>query len=321
MRTAREWTEMGMNRLWFGRLLRWVAWAALVAVAGAVVRAEVIRPELPAGVDAYTDIVYRRVGTRRERLDVYVPHWPAPAGGRPALLAIHGGGWRGGNKNGYGREVARLAQHGYVVIAPSYLHSGPGAPSWPENLEDVRHAVRWVRRHAAEYGIDPQRIAAMGASAGGHLAALLGTFPDEQSDGHATPAESEDNQVSARVGAVVLFYGPADLRTNYRASPAAAGAIGLFIGGSPEELPQRYDQASPLWHVSPDDPPMLVVHGQLDKLVPLEQSQALDSALAAAGVPHQLVVVNGARHGFGLRANGKDLTPVILDFLDHVWND
>ncbi|HEV3122731.1 MAG TPA: alpha/beta hydrolase [Isosphaeraceae bacterium] len=321
MSATRKWIEAGMNRLRLGRLLRWAAWAALIGAAGVVVRAEVMRPELPQGVEAYTDIVYRRIGTRRERVDVYVPLLPAPAGGRPAVLAIHGGGWRGGSKNGYGREVAQLAKYGYVVIAPTYLHSRESAPSWPENLEDLREAVRWVRRHASDYGINPRRIAAMGASAGGHLAALLGALPDQRGEGQARTPESEQNEVSARVGAAIVFYGPADLRSNYRASPAAARAISMLLGGTPEELPKQYDQASPLRFISPDDPPMLVVHGQLDKLVPLDQSRALDAALEAAGVPHQLVVVNGARHGFGLHADKTDLTPVILDFLDHVWKD
>jgi acetyl esterase/lipase len=304
-----------------GQWLRWAAWTALVAVAAALVRAEVVRPALPAGIDAYTDIVYRRVDRHSERLDVYVPASPAPQGGRPAVLAIHGGGWRGGSKNGYGREVAQLAQHGYVVIAPTYRLSRPGAPSWPENLEDLREAVRWIRRHATDYGIDPNRIVAMGASAGAHLAELLGTDPDSTSGGPWSNVDANDEPTSARVQAVVAFFGPSDLRTNFHASPVATTPITLLLGGSPDELPLRYDEASPLHHVSPSSPPMLLIHGELDPLVPVSQSEILQRALIAAGVPSRLVVVGGARHGFGMRAPERDLAPEILDFLNHVWND
>src|SRR5579864_738404 len=162
---------------WFANVLRWLAWGAIVGVAGVFVRAEADRPDLPDGVEVYTDIVYRRVAGRQVALDVYVPVLPAPPRGRPAVLAIHGGGWRGGTKNDYGREVARLAQHGYVVVSVDYQLSRSESPSWPQNFEDVREAVRWVRRHAQDFGVDPSRIAAMGSSAGGHLAALLGTAP------------------------------------------------------------------------------------------------------------------------------------------------
>jgi acetyl esterase/lipase len=128
--------------------LRVLAWGALLGATGLLVRAEVERPHLPEGVVAYTDLVYRRDGDRRARLDVYVPDRPPPPGGRPAVLAIHGGGWRGGSKTAYGRMAAALARRGYVVVAVDYALSKPGTPSWPTNLEDIRAAVRWLRRHA-----------------------------------------------------------------------------------------------------------------------------------------------------------------------------
>jgi acetyl esterase/lipase len=293
-------------------LVRGLAWASLVCVAFVVVRAEAVRPELPRGVEAYTDIVYRRVGERVVKLDVYLPAAPAPDGGRPAVLAIHGGGWRGGSKKGYGREVARLAGHGYVVVSAEYLLSKPGMPSWPDNLDDVREAVRWVRRHAPEYGVDPNRIVAMGASAGGHLAALLGTYPE----GRDGPAD-----VSARVQAVIDFYGPTDLRAMYASSPAAAEPIRLLLGGSPDDVPERCADASPASHVSPDDPPILLVQGAADTMIPTSQAEFLASELATAGVRHRLIVIPGARHGFGFQANQRDLLPEILAFLGDVWND
>ena len=160
------------------RLMRVLAWAGLIGVTGFLVHAEVQRAEVPDGVEAST----------RHRV---------PSGGRPRGEAgrvradrrgSRGGasgdpgdprrGMAGGSKTDFGRMAARLARHDYVVVSVEYLLSKPGSPSWPANFEDVREAVRWVRRHADEYGIDPDRIVAMGASAGGHLSALLGTYPD-----------------------------------------------------------------------------------------------------------------------------------------------
>jgi acetyl esterase/lipase len=307
------------------RLVRGLAWTALVGAAVAAVRAEVIRPELPAGVEVHSDIIYRRVGHRQMKLDIYVPTTPAPASGRPTVLAIHGGGWTGGNKNGYGRETALLARHGYVVVSASYRLSKPGQPSWPENLDDVREAVRWVRLHATEYGIDPNRIAAMGASAGGHLAALLGTYTDEPVTAQGLLASSQGGgptaNISARVQAVIDFYGPTDLRDMYTRIPAAIEPIRLLVGGTPDEMPARYDAASPVRHVSHDDPPILLLHGADDPMIPTSQAEMLASEFASAGVAHRLIIIPGARHGFGFHVDKRDLLPEILAFLSDVWND
>lgn len=290
--------------------LRVFAWVVLAGVTVWLVFAEVRRSAVPVGVQAYTNVRYREVGARRERLDVYVPEGAVPRGGRPAILAIHGGGWQGGNKGGYGQMAARLAQYGYVVVSPDYILSRPGAPSWPENLEDLREAVRWIRRNAQTYGVDPRRIAALGASAGGHLAALLGT------DQAGSP-----DRLSSRVSAVIDFYGPTDLRALAASRSAALGPLELLLGGPPEQLPERYDAASPVKHVSHDDPPMLIIHGSDDYLVPVEQSRALADALDAAGVPNRLIVVENARHGFEFRINDeRDLLPEIIAFLDKAWN-
>lgn len=312
---------------WAAQLVRCVAWTALIGVTGVLVRAEATRPELPAGVEAYTDVIYKRVGHRRMRLDIYRPTSQAPAHGWPIIVAIHGGGWRGGSKTGYGREVARLAPRGYVVVAITYRLTKDGEPSWPANIEDVRSAVRWIRTHASDYHADPDRIVAMGASAGGHLAALLGTCPDDPTraqapvDSGRTEAATPAPEPSARVQAVVDFYGPVDLVAIARHSPRAAEPVVSLLGGPIEQMPARYEAASPAWHVSCDTPPMLLVHGQHDAQVPLAQSEALDRALARAGVRHRLVVVPGAVHGFGLQVAQRDLVPDILDFLDSVWND
>lgn len=288
------------------RLVRGVAWAAVLAVTGMLVRAEAVRPALPEGVALHRNIAYRSGGGPEARLDLYVPAAAAPAGGRPTVLAIHGGGWRGGSKRDFGPHVARLAQHGYVVAAIDYRLSRPGRASWPANLDDVRDAVRWLRVHASEYGVDPRRIAALGASAGGHLAALLGTWPD----GPAT-----------RVQAVVDFYGPTDLLSLESAQPETVGSLRLMLGGRASELRERFRAASPVAHVTSDDPPMLLIHGLDDGHVPVAQSRELAAALERAGVEHRLVLVEHGRHGFVFEAAGRDLLPEILSFLRSALSD
>jgi acetyl esterase/lipase len=283
--------------------VRVVAWCALAVVTGWLVRAEGHRDVRPASVRINANLVYRQVAGRSLRLDLYVPPTPAPPGGWPAIVAIHGGGWRGGSRTEYGQSLSRLAESGFVVAAIDYRLSRPGAPSWPENLEDVREAVRWLRRHASAYSVDPDRIAAMGASAGGHLAALLGTSGDP----------------SARVQAVIDFYGPTDLVALFSDRQRTTTSLALLLGGSPNEYPGRYQDASPIRHVTTDSAPMLLIHGTDDRLVPLGQSRALAEALARSGVPHRLIVVEHARHGFGLDPQGRDLLPEILTFLDSTW--
>jgi acetyl esterase/lipase len=265
-------------------------------------------------VSADTDLVYRRVGERRVRLDLYKPRGAPPPGGRPAVIALHGGGWRGGSKTPYGRMAAALAERGYVVAAVDYQVSRPGAPSWPANLEDVRAAVRWLRRHASDHGVDPNRIAALGASAGGHLAALLGALPD------GPPPPPDGATTSARVQAVIDFYGPSDLPALAEPNAPARDSVALYLGGTPSEVPDCYELASPVRHVSPDDPPMLLIHGDDDQRVPVDQSRRLARALAAAGVPHRLIVIAGARHGFDFQVGDRDLLPEILAFLESAWN-
>ncbi len=285
--------------------LRIMAWTALLGATGLLVRGESRHPEVPDGAVAYTSITYRRTEGRRALLDLYVPAGRTPLEGRPAIVAIHGGGWCGGSRRDYGRQVVRLTRYGYVVVAVDYRLSRPGEPSWPGNLEDVREAVRWLRRHADEYGVDPDRIAAMGASAGGHLAALLGTCSDDP---------------EARVSAVVDFYGPTDLLAISGPTRMVGGPIDLLLGDLPERRPTRAAMASPVWHVTADDPPMLLIHGQRDRLVPPDQSRRLAQALARAGVRHRLIVLEDEAHNFHLNARSRDdLCLVVLEFLREAW--
>lgn len=289
-----------------GWIARPLAWAALAAATIALLRAEVVPAELPDGVTREPGLVYRELDGESQRLDAYLPTAPPPPEGRPALVAIHGGGWRGGSRGDFGRELARFAQHGVAVFAIDYTLSRPGSPSWPTNRDDVREAVRWVRRRASEFGVDPDRISALGASAGGHLAALVGVDPGDD---------------DTRVQAVVSLYGPTDLATLGPACLAPGGPVDLLLGGLPDARPQRATAASPLTYVNIGAPPMLLVHGRNDAQVDPDQSRRMAAALAQANVPHRLMILDGAAHGFGLTVLDRDLLPEILAFLEDAWND
>jgi acetyl esterase/lipase len=233
------------------------------------------------------------------------------------LVAIHGGSWIGGSPRLYRIDpestAARLARAGLVVVAPEYRLARPGAPSWPAVLVELREVVRWVRRHASELDVDPSRIAALGQSAGGQLAALLGTLPDQPGpDG-----------VSARVNAVIDFYGPSDLARLVETRHLAHDPVRLFLGEQAANDPVALRDASPIEHVTNDDAPMLLLHGSDDAWVPPEQSARLAAALERAGVRHKLILIEGVRHGFEARVNTspqRDLLSEILGFLRSVWN-
>lgn len=264
------------------------------------------RPGSPFAGNVRRNIAYFSDAGGTRLLDVYLPDGPPPPGGWPVVLAVHGGGWRKMSKQDYGPRLESLTDSGFAVVAPDYTLSRPGVPSWPRAILDLRGAVRWARANATRYGFDPGRIAAMGESAGGHLALLLGTMPDPLA-GAGRP--------SARVQAVVSFYGPTDLSDLYLYSPYAAGPVRQFLGSTPATDPAEYADASPVTHVSPDDPPVLLVHGEADWLVPPGQSFELAARLNEAGVPNRLIVVPNGGHGFGLRVGGLDLDSDVVAFL------
>ena len=239
------------------------------------------------------------------RLDLYLPTGQAPAGGWPVVLAIHGGGWRRFSKEQYGPRAAVLTRAGFAVVAPDYTLSARGLPSWPDALRDLKGSVRWVEALGPRYGLDPDHVAAMGESAGGHLALLLGTTPD---------LRASVGLPSARVDAVVSFYGPTDLARLSLTSPAAAPAITQLLGSSPGFNPGVALSASPSNWVSPDDPPVLLFHGTGDTLVPLDQALTFASRLTAARVPHLLTTVP-AGHGFGFQVGRQDLLTETIGFL------
>jgi acetyl esterase/lipase len=264
------------------------------------------------GMTRELNVPFATVNGGSERLDVYMPAGAPLAVGRPVLVAIHGGGWRRLDKAGYGSRIASaFVREGYVVVAPNYELSARDKPTWPENLEDVQAAVTWVRQNASALGIDPNRIAAIGESAGANLAALVGT---------ASLAAPGGEPGSSAVQAVIAFSTPTDLTQLQSESPLAAWAAAQFLGGTPEQIPAKYIAASPIDHVLAGDPPMFLVQGREDPLIPYTQSVEMAAALTAAGVRNRLVMVTGG-HDLDFPRHYQNLIRQILVFLDATWKD
>jgi len=214
----------------------------------------------------------------------------------PAIICIHGGGFRAGSRTGYDGLIVKFAQQGYVAMTVSYRL----APKYqfPAAVHDTKAAVRWARANAAKYKIDPTRIGATGGSAGGHLAQFLGVTADvkefEGDGGHA--------KESSAVNCVVNIYGPSDFTKSYGKSVDAAEVLPLFLGGNLEKAKKQHIKASPLYWVTPNAVPTLCIHGTDDKYVAHEQAVWLIDKLKANGVEAELLTIEGAGHGF----KGKD---------------
>jgi acetyl esterase/lipase len=255
-------------------------------------------------------VSFPTVDGQSELLDVYLPDTPAPPGGYPVMIAIHGGGWRKLNKDAFGLRTANgFTSDGYVVVAPNYVLSAPGKPTWPVNFEDVQAAVRWVRSQAGTMDFNPNEIVAEGESAGANLAALLGVYSPQDKGGGTSSA----------VDAVVAVSTPANLETLYFEKQYAGTAAAEFLGGSPTQVPANYIAASPIDHVALDDPPMFLVHGREDPIIPVSQSEDLHAALTKAGVSNELALVHGG-HGLDFPAHYSYLVPRIVAFLNSVWS-
>ncbi len=266
-----------------------------------------------AASPAFETVTYATVAGQPLKLDVFRSR--TEGGARPAIVVIHGGSWHGGDKTDFPQWDVWLADHGFVVFDIQYRLAPQ--PNWQSATGDVKCALDWIRRHAAEYGVDPQRIALLGRSAGGHLALLAAYTP-----GNAALASSCGGP-DEPVQAVVSLYGPADLVWGYNnpANPSVIdgpGTLRRFLGGTPESAADRYRLASPITHVSHATPPTLLLHGGSDQLVGQQHSELLAERLDAEQVPHQTVFIPYGQHGFDYNFHGwsaQIIKPVILNFL------
>lgn len=254
-------------------------------------------PMIPETVKAMRDISYAGTDHPRQRLDLYLPKVPA-SGRLPLVVFIHGGGWQNGDKAaGAGRVIPFVRSGEFVGASIGYRLSGDA--TWPAQIHDCKAAIRWLRGNAKEYGIDPDRIAVIGSSAGGHLVAMLGTSGDVAAVEGSLGAFLD---VSSRVTCVVDFFGPANLLTmgDFPSSidhNAATSPESKLLGGAVLEHPDAAREASPETHITGDDAPFLILHGTDDRIVPYDQSVQFDAALRAAGVESELISVEGGGHG------------------------
>jgi acetyl esterase/lipase len=227
------------------------------------------------------------------------------------VLLIHGGGWVEGDKSSQRDLAEGLTRSGFVAIAVGYRLAKDDASRYPAQVDDVRRAVRWVRAHASEIGVDPDRLGAFGHSAGGHLAAILGTT-DLRGSG-----DPDLKNYSSRVRCVVDCSGPTDFTDE--ASPAVGPVIAWMVpnlfGKTRLEAPDAYRDASPVRHVDANSAPTLIIHGTNDDVVPIDQSRKLRDALSRAGVEVKLVEIEGEGHLF-LPPEGRDrMIREAMDFL------
>jgi acetyl esterase/lipase len=246
--------------------------------------------KLPENVGLRPDVVYGKGGGRDLKLDLFLPKaGPSP---RPGIVFIHGGGWSGGNRHAFYRQAAYLAsKRGYVGACIGYRLSGEA--KFPAAVEDAKCAVRWLRANARAYGVDPNRIAAAGGSAGGHLVAML-ALTDSAAGLEGTGGNAGG---SSRVNLAIVFNGVTDL-TPLAGRAQTSNPVSSFLGAMPAEKPEVYRQASPVTYVSKQAPPFLFLHGTADMTVPIEQAKLLQRKLREVGVQAELDESPGAGHGF-----------------------
>lgn len=260
---------------------------------------------IPDHVEVHKDILYSKAGEHELLLDIYMPKGVESP---PLVIWVHGGGWKNGSKNKI--KGLWLTNEGYAMASISYRLTHQG--QWPDQINDCRAAVRFLRNQASKYGYNGDKIAAWGSSAGGHLVALMGTLD--------TPA---DESTSSKVQAVIDWYGPTDLLSmpynnvsETRTTEQVSNSNGAkLLGATVREVPDLAKQASAYYQVSKDDSPFLIMHGSADPGVPLIQSEILHQKLKEVGAQSQLVVVEGGGHG-GPLFQTQEVKDTVRDFLD-----
>jgi len=267
-----------------------------------------------AGVDSnrwelVRDVEYAHVGELSLKLDLYVPRGKVHP---PLLLWVHGGAWRSGSKKDM--PLARLVEEGYGVASPDYRLSIQA--KFPAQIHDLKAAIRFLRAHGGEWHLPTSKIVIGGDSAGGHLAALVGVSNGEA---ELEGAVGNDLGQSSDVQGIISFYGGANLTTILKQSTphglsVRVPALDLLLGGQPEDVPAIARLASPVFHVDKNDPPLLLLHGDQDPQMPVNQALELCGAYQKAKAPVQLEIVHGAAHG-GAMFYDEERLAVVRQFL------
>ena len=267
-----------------------------------------LTPNVTAAGKVIKDVEFAVVQGQSLKLDLYLPDKPKGSG---LVVWIHGGGWHKGSKEKC--FITWLPKHGYTVASISYRLSS--VAKFPAQLHDCKGAVRWLRANAEKYGYNPKRIFVAGASAGGHLTALMAT-----TSGHKQLEGKVGGNLdrSSSVQGAIDYYGPTDFILRSETQPSRANEKGSVVyellGGGAHEKVAAAKLASACYHVSKDDPPLLVFHGTKDRTVLLDQSQAIVTAYKKAGLPIKLHINEGSNHGGNSFYSGENAKH-LLDFL------
>ena len=268
-------------------------------------------PQPAYSLDVKRDIEFARVGDLSLRLDLYVP----PAAHPPLVVFVHGGAWRAGSKSDF--PLGKLVAEGFAIASVDYRLSTQA--QFPAQSHDIKAAIRYLRAHQTELGIDAHRIVISGASAGGHLAALVGvTNGNKELEGDIGGNLDQSSDVQG----IISLFGASDFMTILSQSTphglqVRVPALQLLLGGQPSEKPDLAKLASPVDHVDAHDPPLLLIHGDADPQMPPEQSKELAEAYQHAGLPVQLVIISGAGHGGGKFFDDEHIA-MMKDFLDKI---
>ncbi len=262
-----------------------------------------------AGVDYKPDVTYATVAGEELKLELASPKGLDHA--VPAIVVIHGGGWMAGKRQDMASIAKEAAAHGYVAASISYRF----APKhrFPAQIEDSKCAVRYLRAHANELHIDPQRIGAIGVSAGAHLSMMLGTMDSAD----AMEGDGGNPEQPSKVQAVVSFVGPVNLaRDNY--SETQTQILAAFLGGNPKEKQAECRRASPITYLNKGDAPMLCFFGTKDPLVSFDQAFQIATALTNAEVPGRVEMILGAGHGWGGKERIRTHNATMAFFDEHL---
>lgn len=258
-------------------------------------------PDTARNFQAVPDLSYAANANPRQMLDLYLPAARAAEGRLPVIVFIHGGGWVGGSKEAGRVTLLRFVEDGaYAGVSVGYRLAGE-AP-WPAPIHDCKAAIRWIRAHADQYGLDPGRIGVVGSSAGGTLATLLGlTDRVRELEGTVGPHLGESSRVTCvhnRFGRLNFLAEPESARSAPAQAKALAGRLQTLFGGPLEDRVDVARRASAINYITPETPPILTTHGTRDTVVPFAQALEFDAAMKRAGRPHLLIPAEEFGHGY-----------------------
>lgn len=261
--------------------------------------------------DTQTDIEYARVGETSLKLDLHRPQGENP----PLIVYVHGGGWRAGSKEDV--PIADLYDRGFAIASVDYRLSTQAV--FPAQVHDIKAAIRFLRANADLFHLNTTKIAIIGSSAGGHLAALVGVSNGSQ---ELEGKVGENLDQSSDVQTIVSYYGASNLETILSQSTPKGRdfripALKLLLGDTPDKKPELAKLASPVTHLDKSDPPLLLIHGDADPQMPPQQSQELAKAYESLGLPVTLILLPGSLHG-GAEFYDEERTGIVAKFLDKV---